>query len=122
MNPAESQIRPKGVTLDKEAHELRVDWGEGHISVFPLDALREACPCVVCRGGHEKMGPAYDPDIIELTPVRSYQVQDVQIVGNYALQFAWDDGHNAGIYTWGYLKRICPCPACEAERAAGDNP
>ncbi|MBZ0307403.1 MAG: DUF971 domain-containing protein, partial [Anaerolineae bacterium] len=29
-------------------------------------------------------------------------------VGNYALQFTWDDGHHTGIYTWEYLLRLCP--------------
>lgn len=115
----DSTIRPKGITLNKTSHELHVDWGEGHVSAYPLDALREACPCVVCRGGHEKMGPAFDPDIIELKPMRSYNVTDLQIIGNYALQAWWDDGHNAGIYTWNYLLRICPCEKCQAERAAG---
>lgn len=112
---ADTTVRPKGITLDRNAHELRVDWGEGHVSGYPLDALREACPCVVCRGGHEKMGPAHDPNFIELRPVRSYNVEDLQIIGNYALQCFWDDGHNAGIYTWSYLLRICPCPICQAE-------
>lgn len=111
-------IRPKGVTLDKQAHEVRIDWGGGHISTYPLNALREACPCVVCRGGHDKMGREYDPNFIDLKPARNYQVQDAQMVGNYAIQFWWDDGHNSGIYTWEYLRRICPCPACIERRAA----
>ncbi len=109
-------VRPKGVTLDRQAHELRIDWGGAHISIFPLDVLREACPCVVCRGGHERMGQEHDPDVIELKPARAYQVQDVQMIGNYAIQFWWDDGHNSGIYAWEYLYRICPCPDCQAKR------
>jgi DUF971 family protein len=113
--PAES-VRPRGVTLDKQNHELRVDWGEGHVGVYPLNALREACPCVVCRGGHDMMGQEHDPNLIELKPARSYQVTEAQMVGNYAIQFWWDDGHNSGIYAWEYLYRICPCPDCEARR------
>lgn len=62
------------------------------------------------------MGPEYDPDLIELKPSRSYEVRDLQAVGNYALQFQWSDGHTAGIYSWQYLRRICPCPSCRAER------
>ena len=106
-------VRPQNVTLDKKSGEFRIDWGEGHISTFPLDALREACPCVVCRGGHEKMGPDHDPNIIELIPMRTYTVEGAEMVGNYAIQFAWSDGHNHGIYTWDYLLRICPCDQCK---------
>ncbi len=57
------------------------------------------------------MGRAYDPEhILVLTPARSYEVEHVEIVGNYALQLFWDDGHHAGIYTWEYLYRLCPPP------------
>ena len=45
---------------------------------------------------------------MSVTPTRPYQAQNVAQVGNYALQFHWDDGHNAGIYTWDYLYRLCP--------------
>jgi DUF971 family protein len=36
----------------------------------------------------------------------------VSPVGNYALQFGWSDGHNTGIYTFDYLRELCPCPQC----------
>lgn len=113
---APTNLRPKNIHLDREAHELRVTWNDGHESTFPLDALREACPCAECRGGHEFMGPEHDPDLIFLTPARSYDVRDVHLVGNYALNIVWNDGHDSGIYTWKYLRRICPCSECEAAR------
>ena len=30
-----------------------------------------------------------------------------EMVGNYALQPFWNDGHHTGLYTWEYLKRLC---------------
>ena len=116
--------RPTNVTLNKPNHELHIQWSDSHISAYPLNALREACPCALCRGGHEFMGPQYDPNLIELKPVRSYEVKDMQLIGNYALMFVWSDLHSSGIYTWDYLRRICPCPVCQAEREikAGTNP
>ena len=111
-----SSPRPAHITLDRRQHELHITWKDGHESVYPLDALREACPCAECRGGHEFMGEEYDPNLLELKPARSYAVLSVQQVGNYALQFQWDDGHNAGIYSWGFLRRICPCTICQAGR------
>jgi DUF971 family protein len=110
------KTRPAGIILDRRAHQLRISWEDGHASSYPLDALREACPCAVCRGGHENMGAEHAPDLIELKPARSYEVKNIQLVGNYAIQFQWDDGHDSGIYTWGYLRHICPCPKCQAER------
>lgn len=117
MSDQKTKHRPAGLTIDREKHELRVTWEDEHESIFPLDALREACPCANCRGGHEYMGPAHDPDLIELKPARSYQVEDAQVVGRYALQITWNDGHNSGIYSWDYLRRICPCEVCQANRS-----
>jgi DUF971 family protein len=33
-------------------------------------------------------------------------------VGNYALHFGWSDGHDTGIYSFEYLRELCPCPQC----------
>jgi DUF971 family protein len=101
-------VKPTGITLDKPQKQLVIKWSDGAECHYPLDNLREACPCVECRGGHENMGRATDPEnILSLTPARSYQIDTVELVGNYALQPFWEDGHHTGIYTWEYLKRLC---------------
>lgn len=101
--------KPTGITLNKLAGELIITWADGATCHYPLPHLREACPCAECRGGHENMGPAGDPeDLLKLTPARSYTVERLEMVGNYALQPFWDDGHHTGIYTWDYLRRLCP--------------
>jgi DUF971 family protein len=116
MSEQAPKHRPVNVTLNKQTHELAIQWSDDHLSGYPLNALREACPCALCRGGHEFMGPQYDPNLIELKPARSYDVKDMQLVGNYAMQITWSDLHSSGIYTWDYLRRICPCPICTARR------
>ena len=45
------------------------------------------------------------------------QLERVDSVGNYAIQLAWKDGHSFGIYTWEYLRELCPCG--EHTRVAG---
>ncbi len=102
-------IRPKGVTLNKTKGFLEIIWGDDRKCQYPLSQLREACPCVECRGGHEYMSQQYDPEnILVLKPKRSYAVESLDLVGNYALQPTWDDGHHTGLYTWEYLRRLCP--------------
>jgi DUF971 family protein len=106
---------PTDVTLNQRTGELIITWPDGRVCHYPLDRLRLACPCAECRGGHEQMGPAFDPpDILHVAPTRPYQVEQVVQVGNYALQFFWDDGHHAGIYTWDYLYRLCPAEQTDA--------
>jgi DUF971 family protein len=101
--------RPKAITLNKTEAYLEIVWSDEQVCRYPLGSLREACPCVECRGGHQFMGREYDPDnLLELKPKRSYGIQKIEMVGNYAIQPTWDDGHQTGIYTWDYLKRLCP--------------
>lgn len=104
-----SDLRPTNITLDRQAGNLAIEWSSGETCNYPLSHVREACPCVECRGGHHNMGMSKAPDnLLVLTPVRSYGIEEAQIVGNYALQLTWDDGHNSGIYTWEYLYHLCP--------------
>jgi DUF971 family protein len=44
---------------------------------------------------------------------------EVTPVGKYALKFKWTDGHESGIYSWEYLRRVCQCDVClkKVERA-----
>lgn len=62
------------------------------------------------------MGRQSDPqNLLDLAPPRLFQAERVELVGNYALQFFWDDGHHAGIYTWNFLYRLCPAEAAHNE-------
>ncbi|MEQ8676088.1 MAG: DUF971 domain-containing protein [Aggregatilineales bacterium] len=103
------KIVPKGITLNKTEGYLEIIWTDNKTCRYPLGNLREACPCVECRGGHQYMGSKFDPDdILKLTPARSYKIDDLQMVGSYAIQPVWDDGHSTGIYSWEYLHKLCP--------------
>jgi DUF971 family protein len=104
-------IKPTQIDLNRAEGWLEIAWNDGAVCRYPLTGLREACPCVECRGGHEFMGSEHDPDNIltlELKPMRSYKLEAIGRVGNYAVQLAWDDGHDTGIYSWGYLRNLCP--------------
>jgi DUF971 family protein len=102
-------MRPVNIDLNKSESYLEITWDDGKVCRYPLSHLREACPCVNCRGGHAYMGSEFAPDnILELKPARSYAIEKIDVVGNYAIQPLWDDGHQTGIYTWTYLRQICP--------------
>jgi DUF971 family protein len=42
-------------------------------------------------------------------------------VGRYAIQFNWQDGHNGGIYSWEYLRRVCQCQECRFTREEAEG-
>ena len=39
-------------------------------------------------------------------------------VGKYAIKFHWNDGHELGIYSWQFLRDVCPCDECKGARTA----
>lgn len=102
-------IMPTGINVYRQEGYLEITWSDGLVCKYPLSHLREACPCVECRGGHEYMGMEYAPEnLLVLKPKRSYVMTGLQRVGNYAIQPIWDDHHSTGIYTWEYLRYLCP--------------
>lgn len=116
MNP--NQIRAADITDEA----LEITWGDDHPSVYPLKYLRSHCPCATCRSEREeaRKNPFRVLPAGQRPP--SAGIADVQGVGNYALQFAWNDGHSTGIYTLEYLRGLCPCPECSAGRSEDQAP
>jgi ATP-binding protein involved in chromosome partitioning len=83
---------------------LRIVWNDGHESVYPVRSLRLACRCAHCveeLTGRPLLDEAGVPP--DVRPVR------LAPVGRYALSFEWSDGHGSGIYTYEYLRSLCPC-------------
>ncbi len=97
--------------------ESRVDiaWADGHASSYPFAGLRGICPCVECRGGHGNMGQPVGPFSMEESPAAGVGLSGVEMAGSYALRIQWSDGHSTGIYTWPFLRSLCPCEACKAK-------
>jgi DUF971 family protein len=90
---------------DKSSFHLKFSDGfEGDVS---LKELRDNCPCAGCIG-EDVLLQKYEP--INKTEVTEagYVLEKAEPVGNYAIQLYWKDGHNTGIYTWEYLKKIVP--------------
>jgi DUF971 family protein len=106
-----------GATLDLEAKELTVRWGDGHTSVYPLAYLRKHCPCAGCRDQRSKMSSGGLLVLSEQALHAGDALENLVAVGRYAMQPVWADGHNTGIFTFEYLRELCPCPECRSGRA-----
>lgn len=105
---------PSGITANKTTQQLTIQWKDGHTSVYPFGLLRAACPCASCRGGHENMKGEPDKDVFSRPVADSPQTHLVKLeaVGQYAITIEWEDGHRYGIYTWHFLRALCPCEEC----------
>ncbi|MBI3999677.1 MAG: DUF971 domain-containing protein [Candidatus Omnitrophica bacterium] len=87
---------------------LFIGWRDGHESEYPCSYLRRLCHCAACVD--EWSGKRLlDPDQIS----EDVQPIEVQGVGRYGIRINWNDGHNTGIYTFKYLREICPCEKCK---------
>lgn len=109
-----AEIFPAGITANRETSELIIEWKDAHTSRIPFFLLRNACPCAQCRGGHDKMGSTPPPEVftMALEDAPRTRLSSIEAVGTYALNPYWEDGHQFGIFTWEYLRALCPCPIC----------
>jgi len=83
--------------------ELGITWEGGEESIYPVRALRQACPCAVCvdeMTGRRVVDPESIP--LDVRPVR------IEGVGRYAIRIHWSDGHNTGLYSYRYLRDLRP--------------
>jgi len=106
---------------------VTITWGDGHVSRYAIKALRDACRCANCLGTHGPAEPASPaasspPGALPMFKPVGGTLLGAEPVGRYALQFHFSDGHNTGIYTWTYLRELCPCPECVARMADKDSP
>jgi DUF971 family protein len=82
---------------------LVIDWQDGRRSEFALSQLRRLCPCATCRTGREssRNNPL---QVLKADPT-GLRVTSARLVGNYAIQFYWSDGHNTGIFDFRFLRQ-----------------
>lgn len=97
MNPAQIKI------LEKT--KLYIKWNDDSESKIDLKYLRYECPCANCKG-ETVLLKTYRPAQKVKNKPESFQIKNIEIVGGYAIQITWKDGHNTGIYSWEYLKKL----------------
>ena len=85
---------------------LYILWEDNHQSIYLYEDLRQICPCASCKKSSAK--PNFKKKIL-LGKVRPLKIENV---GQYAVKFYWSDKHDTGIYTYDFLREICPCENC----------
>lgn len=82
--------------------EMLFTWNTGELYHVPYVELRFHCPCAGC--------------VDEMTGQRTIRREsvsndvrptDVHVVGRYALQITWSDGHQTGMYHFDRLWQLC---------------
>lgn len=84
--------------------DLAIRWQNGHESFICVARLRAASPSAEVQGEQDIFGQVRGggagPGPTDVSIVGWKQV------GNYAIQFQFSDGHQTGIYTFDYLRRL----------------
>ena len=94
-------IEPREIRQEGESG-LRITWADERVCLYAAAALRRACPCAQCVNewsGQRTLRPE--------TISEGLTIVDLSIVGRYALNFRWSDGHETGIYSFKYLRELC---------------
>ena len=93
-------IEPKEIKHEDDFN-VRITWGDDRSCRYRAAELRRACPCAQCVNewtGQRVLKPeAVSEDLT---------IADLSIVGRYALNFRWSDGHETGIYSFRYLREL----------------
>ena len=92
---------PQPRSIDRVPEGIRITWGDGQVFIYQAQFLREKCPCAVCRET-----PGHPPP--QAIPPHPVTIKSAHPIGRYALQFIFSDGHDTGIYSYEYLRKIGP--------------
>ena len=91
----------------KSGEGIVIRWLDGHTSTFGARFLRGRCPCAQCVSESTGMRLVSEEHVAP-----DVSIESARTVGNYALHFTFSDGHTTGIYSFEYLRRVCPCEDC----------
>lgn len=87
---------PQAITAHSQSRVLEIGFSDGAGFRIPFELMRVYSPSAEVQGH----GPGQE---VLQTGKRDVTLVGLEPVGNYAVQPAFSDGHNSGIYSWDYL-------------------
>ena len=102
--PHDDSVTPKDLKVKIADQRLLIKWKDGKHSEFALPQLRRVCPCATCRTEREQQTD--NPLRILKADPTGVRVVSARLVGTYAIQFDWSDGHNTGIFDFRFLRSL----------------
>lgn len=87
--------------IEESDSEISINWSDDVETKYDAANLRRACPCAGCINewtGEKILKPDSVPDNLSFS--------SIAIVGRYALNFHFSDGHDTGIFSFNYLRQL----------------
>ncbi len=90
---------PQQIQLHRQSARLTLRYADGTRYELPAEFLRVHSPSADVRGHGSAQA-------VLQTGKRQVRINQVEVVGNYAIRLVFDDGHESGIYSWDYLDEL----------------
>lgn len=91
--------QPTALTLHQATRQLEIGFDDGTLFHIPFELMRVYSPSAEVQGH----GPGQET---LQTGKREVGISNLEIVGHYAVQPSFTDGHDTGIFAWGYLYKL----------------
>ena len=91
-----AKIYPLNIIAHQKKHQLEIEFNDGKTYHYPFELLRVFSPSAEVRG-HWGQGAK-----LQLGK-QDVMITDIKPIGQYAVKFVYDDGHDSGLYDWDYL-------------------
>ncbi|MEY4417166.1 MAG: hypothetical protein RIQ53_4459 [Pseudomonadota bacterium] len=91
--------QPTGLTVHQTSRQLEISFDDGATFRIPFELMRVYSPSAEVQGH----GPGQE---VLQTGKREVLIERVEMVGHYAIQPFFSDGHDSGLYTWELLHRL----------------
>lgn len=109
---------PVDIRYDNARRRLEISWADGHESAYGYEFLRWRCPCAACAG---EMGRPGQLQFVDALRPEQYDLQAIELVGNYALRPTWADGHDTGLYAFDRLRAWSGEAEADLRRKEGEQ-
>ena len=93
---ASDSPRPTEIKLHQKSRVLEISFDDGKSFRLPYEFLRVYSPSAEVRGH----GPGQE---VLQTGKKDVEITRADPVGSYAIQLAFSDGHETGLYSWDLL-------------------
>jgi len=87
--------------IEESDSSVSIKWSDDRETFFTAAELRRSCPCAGCVNewtGEKMLEAASVADDLSF--------KHISIVGRYALNFHFSDGHDTGIFSFAYLRQL----------------
>lgn len=97
--PKPIRRQPTAITLHQSTRVLEIGFDDGAQFRIPFELMRVYSPSAEVQGH----GPGQE---VLQTGKREVGVDSIELVGHYALQPLFSDGHNSGLFPWELLYKL----------------